>query len=131
MLSRFLDSLKRSASRAQEITTAEMSKRPTIFVDFIENVKTAAGSAHQLAHTQMNPKWLDIRDFLEEVIEAGKELPMTGNIQNPLWIGIKGSLLTLMENGEKLALAKSMPRAQVLLHLNTREKASRPESRDG
>lgn len=129
MLARFLDSLKKAASRANEITSAELIKRPKLFLQFIESVKIAAGSAHQMAHTQMNPKWLDIRDFLEKVIEAGQEIPNTGPSQNILWINIRMSLLTLMENGEKLALAKSMPRQQVLLHLNTRERAARPEER--
>lgn len=130
MLERFLDSLNKAASRAQDITTSEQSERPRLFVQFIEAVKVAAGSAHQMAHTQMNPKWLDIRDFLEKVIEAGQALPMVGPSENILWINIRMSLLTLMDNGEKLALAKSMPRNQVLTHLLTREKANRPETRD-
>jgi uncharacterized membrane protein YfbV (UPF0208 family) len=67
---------------------------PEMLVRFVDGLKVAAGSAHQLAHAQENPNWLSIRDKLE----------------------------TLIEMGQKMAMAKSMPRQQVLAELDKRQK---------
>lgn len=64
-----------------------------MLVRFVDGLKTAAGSAHQLAHAQENPNWLKVRDYLE----------------------------ALIEKGQKLALAKAMPRYEVLSELNKRK----------
>lgn len=60
---------------------------------FVDSLKAAAGSAHQMAHAQSNPKWLTVRDLLENII-----------IQ-----------------GQKLATSKSMPFQQVLRELDVRK----------
>lgn len=73
---------------------------PEMLARFIDGLKVAAGSAHQLAMAQENPKWLQIRDVLEAIIE----------------------------NGRKLAMSKSMPRYQVLEELLKRETAARIDS---
>jgi len=70
-----------------------------MLVRFVDGLKVAAGSAHQLAHAQENPNWLKVRDLLE----------------------------SLIENGQKMAMAKSMPRQEVLKQLNIREKNSRTD----
>ena len=67
---------------------------PEMLVRFVDGLKVAAGSSHQLAHAQSNPQWLTIRDLLENLIDQG----------------------------QKLAVAKSMPRAEVLRQLDIREK---------
>lgn len=67
---------------------------PEMLVRFVDGLKAAAGSAHQLAHAQENPKWLTVRDKLEMLIMAGQQL----------------------------AMAKSMPRQQVLAELDIRAK---------
>ena len=66
---------------------------PEMLVRFVDGLKVAAGSAHQLAHAQENPNWLKVRDMLE----------------------------SLIEKGQKMALAKSMPRQDVLANLNLRQ----------
>lgn len=67
---------------------------PEMLVRFVDGLKVAAGSAHQLAHAQSNPKWLAIRDLLENIIEGG----------------------------QVLATSKAMPRQQVLDELHARER---------
>lgn len=73
---------------------------PEMLVRFVDGLKVAAGSAHQLAHAQENPNWLKVRDLLEALIESG----------------------------QKMAMAKSMPRAQVLEELDKREAAARKDN---
>lgn len=68
---------------------------------FVDGLKVAAGSAHQLAHAQENPNWLKVRDMLENLIESG----------------------------QKMAMAKSMPRQQVLDELVKRELAARQDDK--
>lgn len=68
---------------------------PEMLIRFVDGLKVAAGSAHQLAHAQENPNWLKVRDLLENLIESG----------------------------QKMALAKSMPRQEVLRELDIRSKA--------
>lgn len=64
-----------------------------MLVRFVDGLKVAAGSAHQLAHAQSNPNWLKVRDMLE----------------------------TLIDKGQRLALAKAMPRNEVLRQLDIRQ----------
>lgn len=66
---------------------------PEMLVRFVDGLKVAAGSAHQLAHAQENPNWLKVRDMLENLIESG----------------------------QKMAMARSMPRQEVLAELNLRQ----------
>ena len=68
---------------------------PEMLVRFVDGLKIAAGSAHQLAHAQENPTWLDVRDKLEILIIAGQQM----------------------------AMAKSMPRQEVLEKLDQRQRA--------
>jgi hypothetical protein len=72
---------------------------PEMLLRFVDGLKTAAGSAHQLAHTQENPNWLKVRDMLENLIESG----------------------------QKMAMARSMPRQDVLSELALREQAARTD----
>ncbi len=67
---------------------------PEMLVRFVDGLKIAAGSAHQMAHAQSNPNWLKVRDYLENLIEAG----------------------------QKMAIAKSVPRQEVLAQLDDRLK---------
>lgn len=120
MISRYVDSLRKSASKAKEFTEVELNKKPEIFVEFIDGLKIAAGSAHQLAHSQENPKWLSIRDILEKIIELGQYLPTFSNQSYPLWMKIKTQLEELAESGTKMAFSSSMPRYEVLSRLNHR-----------
>lgn len=122
MISRFVDSLKKSASRAEEITKVEDNKKPKIFIDFINGLKISAGSAHQLAHAQQNPGFLNIRDTLEGIIEVGQRLPTFYNSQNIIWLKIKESLTELAQRGEKLATSKAVARTDVLAMLDVRQK---------
>lgn len=69
---------------------------PEMLLRFVDGLKIAAGSSHQLAHAQENPNWLKIRDMLENLIESG----------------------------QKMAMAKSMPRYEVLQELDARAKAA-------
>lgn len=73
---------------------------PEMLVRFVDGLKVAAGSAHQLAHAQENPNWLKVRDLLEGLIESG----------------------------QKMAMAKSMPRQQVLEELMVREAVARKDN---
>lgn len=68
---------------------------PEMLVRFVDGLKVAAGSAHQLAHAQSNPNWLQVRDLLE----------------------------TLIEKGQKMAMARSMPREEVIRQLDIRQAA--------
>lgn len=68
---------------------------PEMLVRFVDGLKVAAGSAHQLAHAQSNPNWLQVRDLLE----------------------------SLIEKGQKMAMAKSMPRSEVIRQLDVRQAA--------
>lgn len=68
---------------------------PDMLVRFVDGLKVAAGSAHQLAHAQENPNWLKIRDMLE----------------------------VLIDKGQRLALAKAMPREEVLRELDIRKQS--------
>lgn len=129
MCERFVDSLKRSASRAEEFTKATPEDKPKLFVDFISGLKTAAGSAHQLAVSgREDPKWLDVRDLLEKIIEIGQSLPtFTGT--DHLWIKIKSQLELLAVNGRKMFDARARNRGEVLSDLTARL-TNLPESYD-
>lgn len=122
MKERFTDSLKKSASKAKEFTEAELNKKPQIFVEFIDGLKIAAGSAHQLAHSQENPKWLQVRDILEKIIDVGQILPTFSSESSPLWIRIKDQLEAIAIGGEKLATSAAMPRYEVLSRIEDRLK---------
>lgn len=121
MIERYVDSLKKAAARAEEFTTAKDVNKPKLFVDFIDGLKVAAGSAHQLAHAQMNPKWLDLRNVLEKIVEIGQELP-TFEGTNHLWIKIKGNLEQLADKGQRMASARAVSRQDVLESLDHRLK---------
>lgn len=123
MISRFTDSLKKSASRAEEITKAPDKDKPRIFVEFIDGLKISAGCAHQLAHAQENPYFLTIRDTLEGIIEIGQKLPVMNQSQNVLWLGIKTSLETMSTKGQRMATSKAVTRTEVLANLDVRQKA--------
>lgn len=69
---------------------------------FVDGLKKAAGAAHALAHAQENPNWLKVRDMLE----------------------------SLIEKGQRLALAKSMPRNEVIRQLDIRQ-ANAPKDSNG
>jgi len=129
MISRFTESLKKSASRAKEFTEVELDKKPALFLDFIEGLKAAAGSSHQLAHAQMNPYWLDIRDRLEKIIEVGQSLPSFNNPNYALWLQISQSLLYLAEQGNKMFLKKAISVQKVNELLDVRLK-NLPELKD-
>lgn len=120
MLERYIDSLKKAASRAKEFTVEKMSERPRIFIEFIDALKVAAGSAHQLAHAQMNTKWLDTRDILEGIITVGGSLPLHKEADNYLWLRIKESLEHMMITGRKLATARAMTGAELQINLDAR-----------
>lgn len=122
MLERYIDSLKKASSRANEFTKTELSKRPALFVDFIDGLKVAAGSAHQLAHAQMNPKWLDTRDIIEGIVTVSQTLPTHTEADNYLWLRIRDSLDMMVVSGRKLATSKAMVRPDVLAHLDHRAK---------
>lgn len=122
MLERYIDSLKKASSRADEFTKIELKKRPALFVDFIDGLKVAAGSAHQLAHAQMNPKWLDTRDIIEGIVTVSQTLPIHTEADNYLWLRIRDSLDLMVISGRKLATSKAMIRPDVLAHLDNRAK---------
>lgn len=121
MISRYVDSLKRAASRAVEFIRAEESAKPALFVDFLHQIKVAAGSAHQLGITQENTHFLVLRDKLEMIIEVGQTLPTFGPKQNGLWMSIKNSLEQMAQTGFRLATSKGMKRTEVLANLNLRQ----------
>lgn len=123
MLDRYVDGLKKSASRAGEFVSAGENKKLELFTDFIDGIKVAAGSAHQLAHSQMNPKWLDTRDILENIITLS--LGITNFIDEeagPLWIRIQESLNDMVDSGRKLAFSKAMKWEDITAHLDHRAK---------
>lgn len=124
MIDRYADGLQESASRALEFTTSAIKERPKLFTQFIHGIKVAAGSAHQLAHAQMNPKWLDVRDLLEKIIDMNSNLPITtfNSEQQLVWSSISKSLLSLVEKGKTLATMKVMPHYEVLSRLDVRQK---------
>lgn len=131
MISRYVDGLMKSASRAKEFMTAKEADKPRIFVEFIDGLKVAAGSAHQLAMAQSNPNFLGIRDTIEQVIKVGQNLPtFTGN-QAGLWFSIKISLEGLADKGQKMATAKAMTRQAVLQELDIRKNIISKELNDG
>jgi hypothetical protein len=121
-IERFIDGLKKSASRAEEFLTAESKDKARLFIEFIEGIKTAAGSAHSLAHYQMNPKWLDTRDILEGVIAVSQSILAHTDDDKPFWKQIKTALDTLQVTGRTMATSRAMKRSDVLLHLDERAK---------
>jgi hypothetical protein len=122
MLERYIDGLKKSASRAEEFLTAESEEKARLFIEFIEGIKVAAGSAHQLAHAQENPKWLDTRDLLEAVITVAQSILVHTEDDRPFWQKIKTSLEIMQVTGRTLATSRAMKRSDVLLHLDERAK---------
>lgn len=125
MLERFVDSLKKSANRASEFITSEETSKPELFVDFIEGLKIAAGSSHQLGATRMDPRWLTIRDLIENVLDLGKTMPPTKGDDSQMWNDIKTLLTKLAENGQKLYNLRSMARVDVLSAMTAREQNAR------
>jgi len=125
MLERYIDGLKKSASRAEEFLTAESEDKAQLFIDFIDGIKVAAGSAHQLAHAQANPKWLDTRDLLEAVIAVAQSILIHTDDDKPFWKKIKASLEVMQVTGRTLATSRAMKRSDVLLHLDERSKNAR------
>lgn len=125
MIERFLDGLKKASSTAKEFVTAEEKDKPKLFVKFIDSVKVSAGSSHQLALQQENTHFLDLRDLLEDVIEASQSLTVFSGNQGPLWTMISTSLDQMAERGRKLATSKAMKRVDVLANLNLREAKAR------
>jgi hypothetical protein len=73
---------------------------PECLLIFVDGLKKSAGAAHAMGHYQENPNWLKVRDLLENLIVQG----------------------------QKMAISKSMPRSEVLLNLEAREKAARLDS---
>ena len=122
MIERFGQGLSKSAARAKEFLTVSQDKKPKTFVDFIDGIKVAAGSSHQLAHAQENPRWLEVRDYLEGVIELGQNLPtLSTEKTSKLWLQIESNLLNMREIGIKMARARPMSRNDVLANLSLRE----------
>lgn len=122
VLERLVEGLKKSASRAEEFTTAIEKEKPQLFLDFMNGIKTAAGSAHALAHSQMNPQWLTVRDLLEKILDTYQELPVKfANEQNIIWIQIKDFLLALIDKVRKLAERKALQFSEVLKRLDARK----------
>ena len=119
---RLNEGLKKSAARAGEFVTAKDKQRPKVLVEFVEGIKTAAGSAHALAHYQANPKWLDIRDILENIITIGEGIPVFEEAANPIWIRIQTNINELLETCKKIYTMKAMKRQDVLAHLDFRGK---------
>src|ERR1700761_7277790 len=124
MLDRYVDSLDKASARCLDIIKAEEKDKPALFVEFLNSIKVAAGSSHQLAHSRpdQSPQWLDLRNLLENVLEAGKELPLMTNKQNGLWMNIRNSLKTLTEKGKKVAFSRGMSRTDVLFDMDLRMK---------
>ena len=122
MIERFSQGLSKSAARAKEFLTIPQDKKPQTFVDFIDGIKVAAGSAHQLAHAQENPHWLEVRDYLEGVIELGQNLPtLSTEKTSHLSLQVETNLLNMKDIGIKMARAKPMSRNDVLANLTLRE----------
>lgn len=119
-MERLIDGLKKSASRAGEFPKAEEKNKPQIFLDFIESIKIAAGSAHQLAHARENPKWLDMRDILENIITMGYTLPQRPDNEDQLWIKVQGFLTDIAEQARTLATMAAMHRNDVIANLDHR-----------
>lgn len=122
MLERYIDGLKKSASRAEEFLTAKSEEKARLFIDFIDGLKVSAGSAHQLAHAQSNPKWLDTRDILEGVIAVSQSILAHTDDDKPFWKQIKFSLDVMQVTGRTLATSRAMKRSAVLNHLEERAK---------
>ena len=121
MLDRYIDGLKKSASRAGEFVSAGENQKLKLFVDFIDGVKVAAGSAHQLAHSQMNPKWLDIRDILEGIVTLSHGITNFSDDQaGPIWIKIKEHLDTMTDTGRRIATSKAMAWTDIIANLDHR-----------
>ena len=131
MLDRYCDGLSKAAARAGEFFRSPQEKRPKLFIDFIEGIKVAAGSAHQLAHAQENPKWLEIRDKLEQILEVGKHYPPATENRSSVWIKVKGLLENMEIFGRKLGTSKAMTRIEVLANINARELKNNLENKDG
>lgn len=119
MLERFVDGLKKSASRALEFPVAEESAKPQLFVDFLDGIKVAAGSAHQLFHNQHNPNWLQLRDVLEGVIAIGMDLP-TFIGKDHYWPEISKSLDILREKGQRLVSMRAVSRQDLMKEMDRR-----------
>jgi len=123
MLDRYIDGLKKSASRAGEFLLVTGNKKLNLFVDFIDGLKVAAGSAHQLAHSQMNPKWLDIRDILEGIVTLSHGITNFSDEQaGPIWIKIKENLDTMADTGRTIATSKAMVWSDITANLDQRAK---------
>lgn len=123
MCERYIDSLKKAASHADEFVKNESNNKIELFLDFLDSIKISAGSAHQLAHAQENPKWLDIRDILEGIMEVGKSIPMMKGDDRPIWSRINKSLLDMISAGDKIFNMKGMTRKDVLANLDHRFKS--------
>lgn len=122
MTERLVDSLKKSASRAEEFTKALEKDKPQLFLDFLNGIKVSAGCCHQLCHSQMNPQWLTVRDLLEKILDTYQELPVKfANEQNVIWTQIKDFLLALVDKVRKLAERKALQFSEVLKHLDARK----------
>lgn len=125
MLDRYVDGLRRSASRAGEFLSVAENKKLKLFVEFIEGIKVAAGSAHQLAHSQMNPKWLDARDILEGVIAMSNKIADTDIADEqlgPVWLKVQQVLNDMVDSGRKLATSKAMKWEDIISNLDHRAK---------
>lgn len=123
MLDRYVDGLKRSASRAGEFLSVGPDKKLKLFVEFIDGIKVAAGSSHQLAHSQMNPKWLDTRDILEGVITLSNTITDYGDEQvGPVWLQIQEMLNRMIDSGRKLATSRAMKWDEIISNLDHRAK---------
>lgn len=123
MLDRYVDGLKRSASRAGEFLSVGPDKKLKLFVEFIDGIKVAAGSAHQLAHSQMNPKWLDARDILEGVIILSNTITDYSDEQvGPVWLKVQQVLNDMVDSGRKLATSRAMKWEDVIANLDSRAK---------
>lgn len=131
MLDRYIDGLKKSASRAGEFLSAKENEKLRLFVDFIDGIKVAAGSAHQLAHSQMNPKWLDTRDILEGIVTVSHQITNYDNEQvGPVWLRIQESLNNMIDTGRRIATGKAMGWQDIMLNLDARAKSAGILSKD-
>jgi len=122
MLSRFTDALKQSASAAKELAEPMNEKQPKALHDFIHGLKVAAGSTHQLGIYRENLSLLDVRDILEQVIDASQSMVAASISGSPYWVSIQDFLKNMSEQGVKMAESKAMSRQDVLANLVLRAK---------
>lgn len=86
---------------------------------FLDGVQKAAVAANGLAHTQANPKWLAVRDGLENLVKLFKTLIIAG--KQPPRAKIVSTLRGVLFGAHMMVSAKSMNRQDVLATLDVRK----------